>query len=389
MHFKSKKRMYQFIGLVIALLVIIVLVLSFIIKGVSKLAGKEKGPSAMMTYMETITDEDIVYNEKIADYQSIVTHKDGKYDAIIFNSEGEEVTIDNLIKKDKWDSFRAKENELLDKKYPKFIADVLKDTPNKVYSFWNEEVIVYYQDVEIEPKVNEELYLKINYNEIKDYLDMTAKLSSDYENEDGSLINYDKKHVAITFDDGPSKYTEELVDILDNNKMHATFFFVGRSIPSKSSAVVKVNNSDHEIGYHSYKHENLTRQSVETIKKEYETSTNSLESIIGKKFTLVRPPYGSSNSTVKNAIDLPFILWNIDTNDWRYRDTDYLVNYCLENVQDGAIILFHDSYETSIKAIEKILPIFYTEGYQVVTVSTLAQIKGVTLENNHSYSSFK
>ena len=150
-----------------------------------------------------------------------------------------------------------------------------------------------------------------------------------------------------------------------------------------------MNESKMEIGYHSYNHKNFKRQKLEVIKDEFNKSNKALYNITGEEFHLIRPPYGEINKNIKNNLDASFILWDVDTLDWRYKDVDYLVNYTLENITDKDIILFHDIHKTSISAIEKLLPLLYVNGYQVLTVSDLAKTSKVTLENHKSYRNFK
>ena len=109
----------------------------------------------------------------------------------------------------------------------------------------------------------------------------------------------------------------------------------------------------------------------------------------GKKITERTIKDREINKNIKNNLDASFILWDVDTLDWRYRDVDYLVNYTLENITDKDIILFHDIHKTSISTIEKLLPLLYVNGYQVLTVSDLAKTSKVTLENHKSYRNFK
>ena len=154
------------------------------------------------------------------------------------------------------------------------------------------------------------------------------------------------------------------------------------------STVLNVYNSGNEIGYHSYAHANFKRQDLETIKSEFATSNEILKSITGTTFSLIRPPYGSINADIKNAIDASFILWNVDTEDWRHKDPEYLLNYTLENISEGYIVLFHDIHASSVDAIEKILPYLYVEGYQVVTVSELAEHFNTDLEAHKTYRYF-
>lgn len=324
-------------------------------------------------------------------FTNIVSMEDDRYISKIFNFKtGEEVTIESILKPDMVDAFWDKVKELLYLKYPKFIASKL-EFHDKTNSFYLKEnkLIIYYYDYEIEPMVSEELSLHVNYNEIKACMDITIKLDKTYENEDGSRVDKNKKIIALTFDDGPGTYTSNLVDILKSNKASATFFMLGKNINIYKDTVLKVHESGMEIGYHSYNHKNFKRQKLEIIKEEFDKSNEALKSITGDTFHLVRPPYGEINDKIKNELEAAFILWDIDTMDWKYRNSDYLVNYVLDNAEAGDIILFHDIHKTSVDAIEKLLPELYVNGYQVVTVSKLAEVTDTKLEYHKSYRYFK
>lgn len=358
--------------------------------------------------LPTIGREVSVKNDRISEYVSslnnlvseknfddkvtnIVSMEDDRYISKIFNFKtGEEVTIESILKPDMVDAFWDKVKELLYLKYPKFIASKLEfhDKTNSFYLKEN-ELIIYYYDYEIEPMVSEELSLHVNYNEIKACMDITIKLDKTYENEDGSRVDKNKKIIALTFDDGPGPYTSNLVDTLLDNKTSATFFMLGKNINIYKDTVLKVHESGMEIGYHSYNHKNFKRQKLEIIKEEFDKSNSILKSITGDTFRLIRPPYGEINDKIKNELDAAFILWDIDTMDWKYRNSDYLVNYVLDNAEAGDIILFHDIHKTSVDAIEKLLPELYVNGYQVVTVSKLAEVTDTKLEYYKSYRYFK
>ena len=358
--------------------------------------------------LPTIGREISVKNDRISEYVSslnnlvseknfdnkftnVVSMEDDRYISKIFNFKtGEEVTIEDILKPEMVDVFWEKVKELLYLKYPKFIASKLElhDKTNSFYLKEN-ELIIYYYDYEIEPMVSEELSLHVNYNEIKNCMNITIKLDKNYENEDGNKIDKNKKIIALTFDDGPGPYTSNLVDILKDNKAIATFFMLGKNINIYKDTVLKVHESGMEIGYHSYNHKNFKRQKLEVIKEEFDKSNEVLKNITGNTFYLIRPPYGEINDKIKDTLDASFILWNIDTMDWRHKNSDYLVNYVLEKAEDGNIILFHDIHKTSVDAIEKLLPELYVNGYQVVTVSKLAEITGTKLEHHKSYRYFK
>lgn len=348
--------------------------------------------SKIDNYISSLENESLVEEINIKkEITSVLTIKDNKYQSKIFNYEtGEELSIDDLLKEDKKEEFWNKITELAYLKYPNFIADVIsKNDRENVYFLKDNELIIYYYDYEITPSLNEDIFLTVNYNEIKDYLNINVDLDSFYNNEDGSVINTNKKLVAITFDDGPGPYTNKLLDILNANKAHATFFMLGNNLEKYRSVVLNVYNSGNEIGYHSYAHTNFKRQDIATIKSELDQSNAILKNITGTTFSLIRPPYGSINNEIKEAIDASFILWSVDTEDWRHKDSEYLLNYVLENIYAGAIILFHDIHATSVDAMTKILPYLYAEGYQVVTVSDLAKNYNVTLEPHKAYRYFK
>ena len=340
-------------------------------------------------FIATINEGNLIEEVDIKkEITSILTINENKYKSYIFDYKtGEELNITDLISDE--NQFWNKIKELVYLKYPKFIADVisLNDKEN-IYFLKDNELIIYYYGYEIDPMPKENLFLTVNYNEIKDYLNIIVDLDSNYTNEDGSVINENKKLIALTFDDGPGPYTNDLVNILNDNKVNATFFMLGSNLEKYRDTVLNVFNSGNEIGYHSYAHKNFLRQDIDTIKNEFIESNEILKSITGTTFNLVRPPYGAINRDIKNALDASFILWNVDTEDWRYKDSDYLSNYVLENINSGFIVLFHDIHKTSVLAIQKLLPQLYVEGYQVVTVSNLANHYETPLELHKAYRYF-
>lgn len=342
-------------------------------------------------YVKSIPKENFVEETDINKEITNVTEiYEERYEAHLFNyTTGEEMSITDVINEGSEEAFWSKISELLVLKYPKFITSVLSLNDQRNVYIWKEnELVIYFYDYEITPQPTEELYLRVNYNEIKDYISFEGKLDSTYENEDGSKIEPNKKLISLTFDDGPSGYTNNLVSILSDNHAQVTFFMLGNRLNSYKTIVKNVYDHGHEIAYHSYAHKSFKRQTIEEIQSEMNMSNEILKSITGTTFTLTRPPYGAINDEIKTSIDTTFILWNVDTEDWRYKDATYLLDYTLKHVKEGDIILFHDIHKTSVEAIEKILPELYVRGFQVVSVSTLAKNFGYTLEKNSKYSHF-
>ena len=323
----------------------------------------------------------VYYNEEQDDYLTyFVDSKVGKI--VGFNS---------LLKNNSLGTFLEKEKELLMLKYPTFIVDgILNENTKKVYLVKDNEIIIYYKDVVTNPQYNEKLSLKINNNEIKGLLNYDVIFDEEYVRENAYDYDPSKKYIAFTFDDGPSKKnTKDIVDYLSNNKAHATFFMLGSLISSNQDIIKYVKDNNNEIGSHTYNHKNLKRISMNSVKSEVESTEEVYKLITGEELKLLRPPYGAITDKIKETFNYSYILWNIDTEDWRYKDSDYLYNFVINNVNDGDIILMHDIHETTKVAVERILPELYVRGYRVVTVSELAQIKNINLENHKSYRSLK
>ena len=221
-------------------------------------------------------------------------------------------------------------------------------------------------------------------------MDFTYQLDAEYQNENGYNYSVDKKVVAITFDDGPSsKYNAKFLDALARNKAHATFFMVGTMMQSCQKCVLDTYNSGNEIGSHTWNHINIKNNSIDTVNASLKQVDDLFYKITNDHIKYIRPPYGSYSKTNLQNINIPLILWNMDTEDWRYKDVDRIVNYVMENVSDGSIILMHELYETSLQALEIILPKLYAAGYQVVSVGELANLQGRTIDAHKAYSAIK
>lgn len=329
----------------------------------------------------------LVYASKKEEQKDINTI----YKSIIIDTKtGDEISFLDLIKKDKIDLFNEKELELLQNKYPSFIVNAIKEnkssTGYKIYYVKNNEVIIFYYDYVYSENLSEIISLKINYNEIKDYLNFKPNLDKEYENESGYNYSKNKKTVSITFDDGPSsRYNPLILDVLLENKAHATFFMVGTMMNSCNKCVVETYKSGNEVASHTYEHMNIKRNGPEEVKASLDKVSSIYNKLTGDNIKYLRPPYGAYNKVNLDNATVPFVLWNLDTEDWRYKDINHIVNYILDNVSDGSIILMHELYQTSYEALKIVLPKLYAMGYQVVSVSELANIKGRTLEAGHAY----
>ncbi len=201
-------------------------------------------------------------------------------------------------------------------------------------------------------------------------------------------IDRDKPMVALTFDDGPGKRTEELLDALEKYDAHATFFMLGQKVSQYKDAVKKMKKIGCELGSHSFNHPNLTKMGPDAIQKQMNDTNDKLEEAAGSKATVMRPPYGAINDTVKANVGLPMILWNIDTLDWKTRDAKKTVDTVMKQVGDGDVILMHDIHSETVDAALDLIPRLEDAGYQLVTVSELAAAKEKKLKNGGKYTDF-
>jgi len=340
-------------------------------------------------------DSNFVLIEKNVISKSFVSHlyKDSNDNYISVIKDyltNEEIKLNELIKEDKIEYYNSKIEELLYLKYPKYVADsLIKENVKKSYLFRDNELVIYFNEYSINPPVNEILYLKVNYNEIKDYLNFTVILDKEYKNESGYDYTNAKKSISITFDDSPNiNKTNKILNYLKDFHYHATFFIVGEKAQNNKDLLINIKNSGNEIGSHTYNHMNMSKMKNEEIKEDYNKVNDLYNNLFNEDLKLFRPPYGIVKDNQLSLLNVSFIMWSMDTLDWKHRNSDYIVNYVINNIKDGDIILFHDSYDSTVYAIEKLLPLLYSNGYQVMSVSELAKVKNKQIEQNKIYYSF-
>ena len=183
------------------------------------------------------------------------------------------------------------------------------------------------------------------------------------------------KQVALTFDDGPSSHTKRLLDFLRENDVPVTFFLVGNRINEFSSTVQQAAKDGHEIGYHSYSHKMQPQLSNAQIISDFEKSNALLYELTGVEFTLWRTPGGDYNQRVLDCIDLPHILWSVDTRDWDHRNSSKVYSSVV-NSGDGDIVLMHDLYGSTVDGTISALKEMLEEDYEFLTVTELLSRDG-------------
>jgi len=196
-----------------------------------------------------------------------------------------------------------------------------------------------------------------------------------------SAISYSAVHVegpfiAMTFDDGPSeKLTPQLLDILAQHHIHATFFVIGKNVTQHPEILQRAVREGHEIGNHSWTHPAFAKTRDESVRAELQKTDDAIRAAIGERPVLMRPPYGSITARQKKWINSEFgyriILWDVDPLDWKRPGPSVVTRRIVKETRPGSIILSHDIHPGTIKAMPDTFDQLQAKGFKFVTVSEL------------------
>lgn len=205
-----------------------------------------------------------------------------------------------------------------------------------------------------------------------------SELAADYPGLIVSRGAWDKKVVALTFDDGPDdKYTPQIMDILDRNQVKGTFFLVGSLIERHPAVVKKLVANGHQVAGHGWSHSNLKNLDRDQILSELDQTSLSFRNVLGLEPLMFRPPYGGLSPDVMkeaSARGYTSVIWNADSLDWYSRSADSILASALADTRRGSIILMHSSgvnLDATLEALPKLIYTLKAQGYTLVTVSEL------------------
>lgn len=225
--------------------------------------------------------------------------------------------------------------------------------------------------------------LEIVNNELTEAAKISLNLDESYHKE--HTIQKEAKLVAFTFDDGPSKYTLDIANILEEYNASATFFEVGYNIKAHPEITKELSERGFEIANHTTDHSKLTKLTETKYLTKINDNNAIFKELTGKDMPYLRPPYGSYNDKIKAKAGVPIVTWSLDTRDWESRNKDKVIEMVMNNIKEGDIILFHDLYESTRDAVKELMPLLKEQGYQAVSVGELFKSKGITLEAGTSY----
>lgn len=219
--------------------------------------------------------------------------------------------------------------------------------------------------------------IRKNYSNIDYKIDLNIKNNYAKVNSykiNNKVLDINKKYVALTFDDGPSIYTKEIIDTLKKHEVNATFFILGNKVKPYQELLNESLNNGNILGNHSYNHKWLIKLNEDELNNQIIKTNEEIKLYTGFTPTLLRPTYGSVNNKVKH-LNMDIVLWTVDTMDWKYRNVSTIVSRATKNLKDGDIILMHDIYKTSALAVDKIITEIKKQGFELVTIPELKEIE--------------
>ena len=217
-------------------------------------------------------------------------------------------------------------NKLLNNYYKYIDLNKIKITTDNLFTFDSSGITFYFNP---NNSYHDIITIKIPISEFEYNFNINNKEEKIVSKEittKTKVIDPNKKVVAITFDDGPSKYTNDIIEYLNKENACATFFILGNKVEIYQETLKKAIEYGNEIGNHSYNHKWLTKLEIEDFLMQIDKTQFIIYENLQYKPTIFRPTYGSLNNNIKNNINLDIILWNVDTMDWKYKSVDKITS---------------------------------------------------------------
>lgn len=188
-----------------------------------------------------------------------------------------------------------------------------------------------------------------------------------------------EKKIALTFDDGPSEFTLEVLELLKKNNTKAIFFCIGKNIETHPEILQKIIDEGHLVGNHSYSHSKFFDfYNAKKITRELQKTDELLEKFTSKKINFFRPPYGVTTPSIRRALKITghkVIGWNIRSLDGGTKNQELILNRIKRRVSPGGIVLLHDTAPHSVLVLEQFLQFLQQNNYKVVSTEELLNLK--------------
>ncbi|MBW0015314.1 polysaccharide deacetylase family protein [Mycobacterium sp.] len=183
------------------------------------------------------------------------------------------------------------------------------------------------------------------------------------------------KCIALTFDDGPGPYTDRLLQILKDADAKATFFLIGNKVAANPAGAKRIADAGMEFGNHTWEHPNMTTIPPEDVAGQLSKANDAITAATGRTPSLWRPAGGLSNEGVRQTagrFGLAEILWDVVPFDWINDSNTAATRYMLMTyLKPGSVVLFHDTYSSTVDLVYQFIPVLKANGYRLVTVTEL------------------
>ena len=287
--------------------------------------------------------------------------------------DGKPFTLDQLFS----DASKAKEK--LTKELTSFLQDkkleqekfdqIVKSFSDQDLSAWNfdykDSQIILYPSQTVENL--DEIALPVS--SFFELIQSSYLLDKDAELYKVYFEKKNRKVVALTFDDGPNPATtNQALDTLSKYGIKATFFVLGKNVSGNEEILKRMKADGHVIGNHSWSHPVLSKLSLDEAKKQITDTEAALTKVLGSSSKLMRPPYGAITDDIRNSLDLSFIMWDVDSLDWKSKNEASILTEIQRQVKNGSIILMHDIHVETVNALPKVIDYLKEQGYEFVTV---------------------
>jgi peptidoglycan/xylan/chitin deacetylase (PgdA/CDA1 family) len=183
------------------------------------------------------------------------------------------------------------------------------------------------------------------------------------------------KCVALTFDDGPSPFTDRLLQILKDNDVKSTFFLIGNKVAANPAGAKRIADAGMEVGNHTWEHPNMTTIPPEDIGSQISKANDAIQAATGQRPKLMRTAGGLINDNVLAAAKqqgMADINWDVIPFDWANDSNTAATRYMLmTQIKPNSVVLFHDTYSSTVDLVYQFIPVLKRNGYHLVTVSQL------------------
>lgn len=305
----------------------------------------------------TMTDDEPLYIN--TDTGKQVTFKD-----LVSNDEGNVLAIYEEIQQKLLDSSKNPKDDL-DK-----VLNFPRITLDSQVAYTPEKITITLPDNELKQKD-----ITLAYKDIAGYID-TSLVDPASVKDALPTLDPNKKYIALTFDDGPNDTTTpQILDILKQNDVKATFFMLGQMVEANPTIAKRVHDEGHEIGSHTYSHQQLNAMTGDPLKEEIQKADKAIFNATGILPRSMRPPYGAVNEEVATVAAKAIIQWDIDTMDWQSGNAAAVLNVVQQHAYNGGIVLMHDIHQDSLEALPNIIAYLKEQGYEMVTVDQLLGMK--------------